>query len=54
MISIRVSQEKEKMIKDYSALKGKTVSDFLGEAIFEKIENEHDMKIYQQYLESRE
>ena len=45
-ISLRVSEEELSVIKSYADLRGTSVSDAVREAIFEKIEDEFDIKIY--------
>lgn len=53
-ISIRMSDEDTRLIKDYARLHGVTVSDFLRRAALEKIEDELDLraaeKAYAEYL----
>ena len=53
-VSIRMSDEDTKLIKDYARLHGITVSDFLRRAALEKIEDELDLraaeKAYAEYL----
>ena len=53
-VSIRMSDEDTRLIKDYAKLHGVTVSDFLRRAALEKIEDELDLraaeKAYAEYL----
>lgn len=53
-VSIRMSDEDTRLIKDYAKLHGVTVSDFMRRAALEKIEDELDLraaeKAYAEYL----
>lgn len=53
-VSIRMSDEDTRLIKDYARLHGVSVSDFLRRAALEKIEDELDIraaeKAYAEYL----
>ncbi len=50
MISLRCSIEEEQLIKQFASSINKSVSEFLREAALQKIEEEHDLKIIQEYL----
>ncbi len=50
MISLRCSIEEEQLIKQFASSINKSVSEFLREAALQKIEEEHDLKIVQEYL----
>ncbi len=50
MISLRCSIEQEQLIKQFASSINKSVSEFLREAALQKIEEEHDLKIVQEYL----
>lgn len=54
MLSVRCNSEDEKLIKHYAASKNKSVSEFLRELALERIEEEYDLKIVQEYLEKKE
>ena len=43
-ISIRLSQEDEKLIREYANLKHMSLSDLLRNSVIEKIEDETDLK----------
>lgn len=45
-ISLRLTQEEEKLIKSYADFHGKTVSEFFRQALLDKIEDEYDLKAY--------
>ena len=45
-ISLRMSDKEEKLIKEYAKANNITVSSLLREAVLEKIEDEIDLKIY--------
>lgn len=49
-ISLRLSDEDTKLIRSYAKLKKKTVSEVLRSAIMEEIENEYDLKAYEQAM----
>jgi stalled ribosome rescue protein Dom34 len=46
VISLRLSDTDKKFIKDYAALKGKSVSEIVRNAVLEKIEDEIDLIAY--------
>ena len=43
--SIRLTDAEKKLIKDYSKLNNKSMSEVLKEAFFEKMEDEYDIKL---------
>ena len=45
-ISIRLNEEDAKLIKSYAELNKTTISEFVRNAIMEKIEDEYDFKCY--------
>ena len=45
-ISIRLNEEDAKLIKSYAELNKTTISEFVRNAIMEKIENEYDLECY--------
>ncbi|MGI6608226.1 MAG: type II toxin-antitoxin system RelB family antitoxin [Erysipelotrichaceae bacterium] len=50
-ISIRVTKEEEKLFKDYAKFHGITVSELVRTAVIEKIENEIDIKDFDESLQ---
>ena len=45
-ISIRLNEEDAKLIKSYAELNKTTISEFVRNAIMEKIEDEYDLEYY--------
>lgn len=45
-VSVRLSEEDEKLIKAYADINNITMSDLIRNAVMEKIENEYDLKSY--------
>ena len=45
-ISLRLSDEDSKLIKDYAKVNNMTVSDLVRQAVIEKIEDEIDLEAY--------
>ncbi len=45
-ISIRLNEEDAKLIKSYAKLNKTTISEFVRNAIMEKIEDEYDLECY--------
>ena len=52
-ISLRVTEEEMAVIKSYADLHGTTVSDAVRGAILEKIEDEFDIKIFDEAMQKR-
>ncbi|MDI9540537.1 MAG: DUF6290 family protein [Bacillota bacterium] len=50
-ISVRVTKEEEKLFRDYAKFHGITVSDLIRTAVIEKIENEIDIKDFDESLQ---
>ena len=48
-ISIRVTWEEKQQIDSYAKLQGKSVSEMMKELFFEKLEDEFDLKLIQEY-----
>lgn len=46
MISLRLKPDDETLIKEYVKLKNITISDFIRNTVLEKIENEIDLKAF--------
>lgn len=49
-ISLRVNNEETDLIKSYAAAKGISVSELIRESVIERIENEIDLKLYNEAL----
>ena len=56
VVSIRFNDEEEKVIKKFIESKGFSVSQYIKDLIFEKIEDEYDIKVgeeaYKEYVDS--
>ena len=52
-ISLRVTEDEMTVIKSYADLCGITVSDAVRRAILEKIEDEFDLRIYDEAMQKR-
>ena len=50
-ISIRLNEEDAKLIKSYAKLNKTTISEFVRNAIMEKIEDEYDLDCYYKAME---
>lgn len=50
-ISVDLNDNEVKLIKKYARLKNISVSDFIRNAVMEKIEDEYDLKCYYQAME---
>jgi|GEM_PF-3006102 len=50
IISIRLSEEENKIIRKVAKIKHKTVSEFIRETLMETIELEFDMQLFQEAL----
>ena len=53
MLSVRLTNEDEKLIKRYAEFNGMTVSEFVRKATIERIEVEYDLEILKEYEERR-
>ncbi len=51
-ISLRLNNEDTLLIKKYAELKGMTVSELVRQSIFERIEDEFDLKAYAKAMET--
>ena len=51
-ISLRLSEEDTKLIKDYAKLNNMSVSDLIRQAVIEKIEDEIDLAAYNKAVEA--
>ncbi len=54
MVSVRFNPEDEKIIRNYANSKNMKISEFIREASLEKIEEELDLKIVNEYLNKKE
>ena len=53
IISIRFNDEEEEIVKNYVKSKGTNLSQYIKNIIFEKIEEEYDLKLVQEYLKAK-
>lgn len=51
IISIRLNEEDAKLIKSYAKINKTTISEFVRNAIMEKIEDEYDLECYYKAME---
>ena len=50
VVSIRFNDEEQEIVKNYVKSKGTNLSQYIKNIIFEKIEEEYDLKLVQEYL----
>ena len=53
VVSIRFNKEEEEIVKNYVKSKGTNLSQYIKNIIFEKIEEEYDLKLVQEYLKAK-
>ena len=53
VVSIRFNDEEEEIVKRYVKSKGTNLSQYIKNTIFEKIEEEYDLKLVQEYLKAK-
>ena len=53
VVSIRFNDEEEEIVKNYVKSKGTNLSQYIKNIIFEKIEEEYDLKLVQEYLKEK-
>ena len=53
VVSIRFNDEEEEIVKNYVKSKGTNLSQYIKNIIFEKIEEEYDLKLVQEYLRAK-
>ena len=53
VVSIRFNDEEEEIVKNYVKSKGTKLSQYIKNIIFEKIEEEYDLKLVQEYLKAK-
>ena len=52
VVSIRFNDDEEEILKNYIKSKGLNLSQYIKNIIFEKIEEEYDLKSVQEYLKA--
>ena len=53
VVSIRFNDEEEKILKNYVKSKEINLSQYIKNIIYEKIEEEYDLKLEQEYLKAK-
>ena len=53
VVSIRFNDDEEEILKNYIKSKGINLSQYIKNIIFEKIEEEYDLKSVQEYLKAK-
>ena len=53
VVSIRFNDDEEEILKNYVKSKGLNLSQYIKNIIFEKIEEEYDLKSVQEYLKAK-
>ena len=53
VVSIRFNDDEEEILKNYVKSKGINLSQYIKNIIFEKIEEEYDLKSVQEYLKAK-
>lgn len=53
VVSIRFNDDEEEILKNYVKSKGLNLSQYIKNTIFEKIEEEYDLKSVQEYLKTK-
>ena len=53
VVSIRFNDEEEEIVKNYVKSKETNLSQYIKNIIFEKIEEEYDLKLVQEYLKAK-
>lgn len=54
IISLRMNEQEEKVIKNYAKLNNMTVSELFRSSVFEKIEADIDLKLYNEAMEEHQ
>lgn len=49
VISVRFTEKEENLIRDFSEFTGKSISELLKETFFEKLENEYDLRVVDEF-----
>ena len=53
VVSIRFNDDEEEILKNYVKSKGLNLSQYIKNTIFERIEEEYDLKSVQEYLKAK-
>ena len=53
VVSIRFNDDEEEILKNYVKSKGINLSQYIKNTVFEKIEEEYDLKSVQEYLKAK-
>ncbi len=53
VVSIRFNDDEDEILKNYVKSKGLNLSQYIKNIIFEKIEEEYDLKLVQEYLKAK-
>ena len=53
VISIRLNDNEKKLIKNFIESKGTTISQYIKDTLMEKIEDEYDLAICEEYLKDK-
>ena len=54
VVSIRFNDDEEEILKNYVKSKGLSLSQYIKNIIFEKIEEEYDLEVCKEYLKAKE
>lgn len=54
IISLRLSEDEDKLIRNYAEIRGISISDLLRDVALEKIENDIDISIYNEAMKKHE
>lgn len=54
VLSIRVGAEQEKILEKFAQSEGKSMSAFIRDTIYEKIEDEMDLELFEQRVHSKD
>lgn len=52
-VSLRVSDQEKKWMENYAKLHGKSLSDAIKQAFFEKLEDEYDLSVISEYEQEK-
>ena len=52
--TLRLDETEKAIIQDYASSKGMTMSEFMKKVVLDYIEDEHDLKVYKEYLKEKE
>lgn len=54
MLTLRVSSEEKELIEKYAKFEGKSISDYIRNLIYEKIEDMEDQKFIEEYEKNKD